>query len=100
MLEIGWIATSNGQANFGKLSDYDAKAYRDDWVEGVDGTLCSISFATFIKFWLVHYPKLKICLPSYDTCVLCFKFSCSLSAIVRSTNDTNIQLGNAVLDEV
>ena len=67
-------------------------------VEGVDEAVFPISLATFLKFWNVQYPKLKVCLPSYDTCVLCLKFSCSLSSITCSTNDANIVLGNLVLD--
>ena len=57
-----------------------------------------VSFSTFLKFWSTQYPKLKIRPPCYDTCVLCFKYSCSLSAIVRSANDANIELCNVVLD--
>ena len=100
MLEWGWTVMCDGRGNYGKLSDYEARAYGDDWVEGVDEAVSPISFATFLKFWSVHYAKLKIRSPSYDTCVLCFKFSCSLSAIVRSANDANIELGNVVLDEL
>lgn len=57
-----------------------------------------ISFATSLKFFNLQYPKQKIGSLSYGTCVLCFKFDCSLSAIPRSTNDANIQLGNVVID--
>lgn len=32
MLEMGWNAKRDGHGNFGKLCDYEARDYRDDYV--------------------------------------------------------------------
>ena len=39
-------------------------------------------------------------LPSYDTCTLCFKYSCSLSSLLRTANKAGIQLDDVVLGDM
>ena len=76
--------------NFGKTRDYEVREFDGtDWVDGESETVAVISFATFLSFWNLHFPKLKIRSPSYDTCSVCFKYSCSLSSIFRAANCGN-----------
>ena len=88
----GWVCRADGWGNFGKLQDYEGRSFDEFWVAGELEIISPITYSTFFSFWAINYPKLKIRSPSYDTCSLCFKFSCLLSTILRAANECNIVL--------
>ena len=92
----GWVCRADGRGNFGKLQDYEARSFDEFWVAGECEIISPISYSTSFSFWAINYPKLKIRSPSYDTCSLCFKFSCNLSSILRAANECNIVLKDVV----
>ena len=96
----GWNCKVDGRGSFGKRCNYEARSYDEFWVEGVDEAIYPISYSTFHCFWDLHYPKLKIRSPSYDTCSLCFKYTCSLSSIQREANNASVVLNDIVYTNV
>ena len=87
MYEMGWSVVAHNNGSFGKLRDYQERKFGEDWVEGVDTPETPFSFTTFLQYWSVHYPKLKIRKPSYDTCVLCFTYCNKLSSMSRAAKE-------------
>ena len=100
MLELGWSVVADNNGSFGKLRDYEERKFDEDWVEGVNTPETPFTFSTFLEYWKTHYPKLKIRKPSYDTCVLCFKYRNNLSSISRSAKESNVTLDDIIFREV
>ena len=96
----GWNCKADGRGSFGTICNYEARSYDEFWVEGVDEAIYPISYSTFHYVWDLHYPKLKIRSPSYDTCSLCFKYSCSLSSIQREANNASVVLNDIIYTNV
>ena len=101
MYSWGWVVKPDGRGNFGKTSNYEVRDFDgEDWVEGESEIVSPISFSTFLAFWEAHHPKLKIRSPAYDTCTLCFKYSCSLSSLFRAANEAGIEIDDVVLGDM
>ena len=96
----GWNCKADGRGSFGKRCNYEARSYDEFWVEGVDEAIYPISYSTFHCLWDLHCPTLKIRSPSYDTCSLCFKYTCSLSSIQREANNTSVVLNDILYTNV
>ena len=92
---MGWAVQAKNKGHFGNLGIYAESGFDGEWLEGVSIPISPFSFEMFRKYWLVHFPKLKIGKPSYDTCVLCFKYIYTLSAITRADI-----LAKLTLDEI
>ena len=95
MFLMGWAVNADNKGHFGKLINYAERGFDEEWLQGVLIPVSPFSFETFQKYWLVHFPKLKIGKPSYDTCALCFKYTYTLSAITRADI-----LAKLTLDEI
>ena len=100
MLKLGWSVSEDNNGSFGKLRDYEERKFDEDWVEGVNTPDTLFSFATFLRYWSVHYPKLKIRKPCYDTCVLCFKYRNHFSTLSRAAKESNATLDDVLCSEV
>ena len=96
---MGWLVNAETNGNFGKVGDYTERVVGEEWVEGVSAAASPFSFEIFRKFWLVNYCKLRIRKPSYDKCVLCFKYTCSLSSISCAANVANITLDDIIFSD-
>ena len=68
------------------MNEYTTQQRSDEWNEVGDGIICACSFDALSMFWLDNYPKLSTRLPSYDTCITCFKFTNIFFAIQRQAN--------------
>ena len=99
MLMLGWKVKPDGAGNFGKLRDYEPRPFDEDWVDGEATPVSPCSFESFRRFWLEHYPKLKIREPSYDTCSTCFKYSNSLAALTKNANENQITLKDVLFHQ-
>lgn len=92
MFTMGWEVKADNNGHFGKLGNYTARIVDEDWVERVSIPVSHFSFETFRRYWLVYYPKLKVRKPSYDTCVVCFEYTCTLYDISREANVAKLTL--------
>ena len=88
------------RGSFGRTCDYEERSFDgEDWVEGECEQVLPISYAAFYSFWHMHYPKLKICSPSYDTYTLCFKYTCSFSSIICEAKEVSVLLKDVIVSE-
>ena len=79
ILNWEWVVKVSAEENFGKTNNYEVRKFDGkDQVDGESETVLATSFTTFCSFWQAHFPKLKIHFPLYDSCYVCFEYSCSL----------------------
>ena len=89
---FGWIVNPKVNSIFSLLKESELREDSDDRVGTYDNSIHPCSFKTFQRFWLAHYHKLQMSVPTYDTCATCFKFSCNLYVIHQNAKEKNIYL--------